>query len=360
MKLAHLAELPFVCPACGTGELKVWRTIRRADDELEEGLLLCGGCDQEFPVIDGIPLLVKNLRAFVNDQLLWILQRGDLSETIVTVLGECSGSMSPFDARRQHLSMYASGHWGDLDPGERSPNEHPGSISAVLVKGLERLAERGSRVEGPVLDLGCSLGRTTHELDARRTGGGIVVGLDLNFAMLKMARRALREGKVSYARRRSGLLYESRSFDVPRASEDVTFVCADVLALPFKDGAFGLATSLNLVDVVPSPLEHLRQTARVLRPGGALLLASPFDWSPNATPVEGWIGGHSPRGASDGRPEAVLRSLLGGGHSVAISELELLEEVRGLAWDVRLHDRSVMRYDVHLFVARKRESAHAV
>jgi SAM-dependent methyltransferase len=203
-----------------------------------------------------------------------------------------------------------------------------------------------------VLDLACSVGRTTHDLASRlRTP---VVGLDLNFSMLRVARRALREGRVSYARRASGLVYEERSFAVPAAPGTVEFICADALALPFREGTFGLAVSLNLLDCLASPLDHLRGVRDVLEPGGSFLLATPFDWSPSTTPVEAWIGGHSPRGPTQGRPEAVLRSLLGGGHPVAVPDLALLETLPGLDWFVRLHDRAVMRYDVDLFVIAKR------
>lgn len=357
MKLAHLESLAVVCPVCREGSLAPSRPIWSEAGELEEGILGCGrkSCEREYPVVDGIPILVADARRVVGEQTLSILGRSDLSETMLAALGEASGPSSPLDAARQNLSSYVSGHWGDHDPGERSGGERPGSIVGVLGRALEGLRSAKVEVAGPVLDLGCSVGRTTSELALRKVGGGTVVGLDLSFAMLRVARRALREGRVTYARRRSGLVYEERIFSVPRAGGDVALFCADALALPFRPGTFGLATSFNLVDCLVSPLDHLRGLDSVLRARGALALATPFDWAPTATPVEAWLGGHSPRGPAGGRPEAVLAALLGGDHPVAVAGLSLIEHVRGLDWFVRLHDRAVMRYDVDLFLARKQD-----
>jgi SAM-dependent methyltransferase len=167
--------------------------------------------------------------------------------------------------------------------------------------------------------------------------------------MLRLARRAL-SGRMRYARRRVGLIYDERTFDVPLpGAARVDFWCADALALPFRDATFGTAVSLNLIDCLMSPLDHLKSLRDIVRPGGAAIVATPFDWQPSATPVEAWLGGHSPRGAAGGRSELVLRSLLGGDHPLAIEGLSLLDEARGLDWNVRLHERSSMRYAVDVF-----------
>jgi SAM-dependent methyltransferase/uncharacterized protein YbaR (Trm112 family) len=355
VNLALLESLGLVCPGCKTGKLQVSRAIRKDGDDLVEGILGCTHqpCQGEFPVIDGIPLLARDVRRVVTEQLTNILARDDLSETVRALVGECSGSSSPYDTQRQHISSYSSGHWDDLDPAERG-GARPSSIAHVLERGLERLRARGRDAEGPVLDLGCSVGRTTFELAQR---GSVVVGVDLNFGMLRVARRALFEGRVRYARRRGGLLYEERSFEVPRVDPSrVALICADALALPFSAGQFRLVTSFNLLDCVPSPLDHLKGMRDVLQLGGALIVACPFDWSPAATSVEAWIGGHSPRGPVGGDPAAVLRQILGGDHPVAVKELALTDELRGLEWLIRLHDRSLMRYAVDVFIAERRSS----
>src|SRR5207253_10435836 len=104
---------------------------------------------------------------------------------------------------------------------------------------------------------------------------------------------------------RGGMVYEERSLAVPNeGGERVDFWCADALGLPFRPSTFGVAASVNVLDCVPDPLAHLAALRDVLRPAGGALVSTPFDWSPAATPVEAWIGGHSPYDDALGRSES--------------------------------------------------------
>ena len=99
------------------------------------------------------------------------------------------------------------------------------------------------------LDLGCSVGRTSFELAKR--SDGLVLGVDLHLPMLRLARRVLETGTVSYARRRVGIVYDRRDFDVAFDDADrVDFWACDAMALPFRDAGFGHAMALNVLDCV--------------------------------------------------------------------------------------------------------------
>jgi SAM-dependent methyltransferase len=224
---------------------------------------------------------------------------------------------------------------------------------------LERgLALAGPPAAGIVLDLGCAAGRTTFEL-ARRLDRP-VLGVDLHFAMLRMARRVLDGGVVSYPRRRVGMVYDRRTFPVaPQGADHVDFWVCDALALPFAPASVGFVNSLNLLDCLSSPYEHLQRLARLLAPGGAAVIATPYDWSSGVTAVEGWLGGHSQRGPDHGQSDVFLRRLLDGSHPTPVEGLALAGEVAGLPWSVRLHDRAVMQYQSHLVVARRTGDAAA-
>ena len=132
------------------------------------------------------------------------------------------------------------------------------------------------------------------------------------------------------------------------------FWACDATALPFTGGSFAAVSSLNLLDCVASPRAALAETARLLREGGIGWLSTPYDWTPAATPIEAWIGGHSQRGPHRGAAEPLLRTLLSAsGHPAAIPGLRLVAEDPAVPWRVQMHERSAMEYRVHLCVVEK-------
>ncbi len=358
MRRRHLEALRPVCPACrgphgDEAPVEVGRVEREVEGDVLDGALVCSRarCQREFPVVDGVPLLIPNVREFVADNVQALMARDDLSATLEGMLGDCAGPGSWFDVTRQHLSSYVWDHWADLDPAEAplapSLDAAPGGLRRVLAAGLE-LAP--SPPPGPVIDAGCGVGRTSFDLAAR--GDDLVLGVDTHVSMLRLASRALREGVVRYPRRRVGLVYDRREFEVALpGAERVDFWCCDATALPFPRGSFSLAASLHVLDCISAPIEHLATLGRVLRPGGLAVLAAPYDWSPAATPLEAWLGGHSQRAGHAGASEAAVRHLLSGEPARQLG-LELVGERADLPWAVRMHERGVMRYSTHLAVAR--------
>jgi SAM-dependent methyltransferase len=53
-------------------------------------------------------------------------------------------------------------------------------------------------------------------------------------------------------------------------------VVADGAALPFADGTFAVALSQAVLEHVPEPKFHMRELARVLKPGGILVVEAAF------------------------------------------------------------------------------------
>jgi SAM-dependent methyltransferase/uncharacterized protein YbaR (Trm112 family) len=362
LRSEHFDALRPLCPRClrrgAEAPLILAAAWREEGGVVLEGVLHCPApaCRSEYPVVDGIPLLVADLRDFCSRNQLSLLGRSDLGPELEGLLGDCLGPGSAQDARNQVLSTYAYDHWGDLDPAGTFGGR-PGAARELLGR---LLAMAGALPAGPFLDAGCAAGRSSFELagrinsDLAGCAGGLVLGADLNLDLLRLAQSALVRGRAAYPLRRAGIVYERRAFAVaPERAGQVDFWCLDAAEPPFAAGTFGLAASLNLVDCVASPLSHLAGLERVLRPGGKALLCTPYDWSCGATPPEGWLGGHSQRGEAGGDPARVLRSLLaGGGHPAALNGLRLAAEAEG-RWRLRLHDRSNMDYAVHLVAAER-------
>lgn len=356
IKPIHFEKLKPLCPVCRSAGrdslLTIQSVLKEGKNSIIEGILACSHpqCRSEFPVIDGIPIIVANVRTYISQNALPIICRNDLTDTMESLLGDCFGPGSAFDAQRQHLSTYAFDHYGDMDPEEKSETPvSPGSIVRLLEKGLHA---KSKTAKGPVIDIGCAVGRTSFELAQRL--GEIVLGVDLNFGMLKIAASILETGYISYPRRRGGIAFERRRFPaVFEKAGNVDFWVCDATTLPFPDETFSTGLSLNVLDCVLSPYDHVKEIGRILMPGGIAMMSTPYDWTANATPVEAWLGGHSQRSEHKGASPAVMRSLFSAGcHPHALEELELISD-EDIPWTLRLHDRSVMEYLVHLMVLRK-------
>jgi len=61
-------------------------------------------------------------------------------------------------------------------------------------------------------------------------------------------------------------------------------VVADLAALPFHDAAFDAVINIVTLEHVPEPRRVLEELARVLRPGGRLLLIVPHEWEEHQRP----------------------------------------------------------------------------
>ncbi len=331
----------------GQSALRLEQVVRQQGEHIVEGILHCGtaSCQREFPIVDGIPLIVADLRRYVSDNILALSARRDLSELMESVLGDCCGPGSTLDVTRQHISSYTWDHYADLDPEEDGVEPRPGSASRVLAAGLELT---NPLPPGPILDMGCSVGRGTFSL-AQRTDD-LVLGIDLNFPMLRLAADVLRTGQVRYPRRRVGVVYDRREFPAQfDRADQVDFWACDAGALPFADHHFSTASCLNLLDCMPAPTQLLSELGRVLQNGGRAILACPYDWSTSATPLEAWLGGHSQRSRWSGSSEPILQTLLTpGADPSSTNRLRIIGEVDQLDWHVRLHQRSAMHYQVHL------------
>ena len=353
MRQGHFAALQPLCPRCQlaghASHLQINSAWETDGDIIWMGILHCPAneCRLEFPIIDGVPIIVADVRSYLASSGGQLLRRHDLPESLETLLGDASGPASEFDQTRQHLSIYAWSHYGEFDELE---DEDPATDGIVECLNAGISLGIGS---SPAIDLGCAVGRTTFEL-AMQTGGQ-ALGIDANFAMLQMAQRLLRFGEVTYERRRTGLVYDRRKFAVRLpGAHNADFWACDALALPFDTAAFGTALALNLLDCVASPVDLLREIQRLLRPGGRGIIATPFDWSPAATAVEAWIGGHSQRGRDGGDGPSRLLTALGTDTTVAgLGGLEVMGNVTAVNWRARLHSRSSVSYRNYVLGVRR-------
>jgi SAM-dependent methyltransferase len=289
-------------------------------------------------VIDGVPVLVADLPRYLNEAGVYLLARDDLWAPVADLVGSIVPPGSWFDAARHHLSGYVRDHWGGFDSADTA-SPAPGRAWALAKAGLASIGE----VSGPIVELGSAAGGVTRALAERFDTP--VLGLDLSAPLARFAARALRGGEIGYPLRMAGTAYAERKLVVPPLARGSASVwVADALAPPLGDCCAGLVVALNLLDCVTDPAALLRAAAALLRPGGQLLLCTPFDWSTAATPVEAWVGARS----SDA-PAADF-----GAWAEAVSGLTVVAHSDGHAWDVRVHARATMHYRTELLVLARR------
>ncbi len=375
MRRRHFEALDPVCLVCrGRGvevPLELTSVWLEDGEHVVEAMLQCqdATCRREYPIIDGIPILLRDVRAYVQTNLLAIQQRRPLAAPLESLVGDCCGPDAPFNTQRQHLSTYGASHWGDIwrRPGsstEGAPQALTDGETAAAASLLDLLAAcrrlSGDLPAGPRLDIGCAVGRTSFELAARdetsQADDDLVLGIDLHFAMLRPAARLLRGEGIALPCRRSGVVYEPRTCRLPagplrRGAERLDFWACDGLDLPFGERSFAAIGALNVLDCLTSPVDGLRQMGRLLQPDGRLWMCSPYDWSSSATPFEGWLGGHSDRGVDGGHSGRRLRALLA--EPALGLGLEIASYGADVPWRLRLHDRSIMEYLVDLLILEK-------
>jgi putative 4-mercaptohistidine N1-methyltranferase len=189
--------------------------------------------------------------------------------------------------------------------------------------------------EGRALDLGCAVGRSSFEL-ARHCSQ--VVGIDFSARFVAAARELRQTGELAYSRRDEGDLSTPLRARVPAEIERsrVHFEPGDAMDLRGDIGVFDVVLLANLIDRLRDPFRCLASLASLVKPGGQLVIASPYTWLEDFTPRENWLGGF----LRDGEPlttrEALQESLSLDFDLSAARDLPFLirEHARKFQWSV--------------------------
>ena len=208
--------------------------IVRSGPEGETGLELVEGVEENGYLSSGLARDPATGRTYpIKDGYLDLLGRKIGADNVANLTNYLPGAGRSYEPlwRRRSLTLLTG-------------NEFPNDREVAKIRTLVRV-ERG----GLYLDLGCSAGLYSRSLATALGDGGDVIGIDISPSMLKEAARrtrALRPGP-SLARANAG-------------------------TLPFADGSFAGAVCGGSLNEFGDPARVLRETRRVLAPGGRLAI----------------------------------------------------------------------------------------
>ncbi len=312
MRLSFLDVIEFVCPFCIRGP-KAGKSIRlkltkpqQEGDDVRHGILSCPSCGRGYPIVDGVAI-------FSNGQ-------------------GPSRYEDPSFAR-----AYLQTHFRDIIRNSAAAadaiqrHDRTGFYSGPEFSYYADLAEMvsaGTSTDGPILDMGCSVGRLSLELGRTRRP---VVGVEPSLAQVRLARDVLLTGRIEVHFGERGVSAtewpgEAVTVDVGELLQsDVEFIVADEGTLPFRNETFGTVCCSAVVDRVPDARSFLSDVGRVVRQEGVLTVTSPFDWDERYVPKQNWLG-HGGYGTRRGPSELALEQLM------KRANLHLVDPARWIPW----------------------------
>lgn len=244
-----------ICPECLNEEISLDIDIKEDQkDDVTEGVLLCPLCKRSYLIHEGIAVI--------------------LPDATMPVISDASGYNS-----KNMLSSYLWSHYSDMF-------KDPGATDAYRV-----WSSFFKESNGYALDVGCSVGRLSFELSRSHSN---VIGIDTSLSFIKKARELLFKKSLKFDLTIEGLITEERScdFDSTWNYDRIDFIVADALRLPFRKNTFSTVTSINILEKVSRPIQHLADINRVLNKEKSMLVFSdPFSWDEAVSEPKHWLGG---------------------------------------------------------------------
>lgn len=246
-----------ICPECLESSTALRLEILEENNgDILEGKLNCPGCNSDYPIKEGIAVIVPK-------------------ETLPHVSGQTGYNSKAM------LSAYLWSHYSEFFNG-------PDATDAY-----KKWASYFKQTNGWALDIGCSVGRLAFELSKTHTHA---IGVDTSFSFVKKARQLLKEKQLNFDLIVEGHITKKCSCDLDPAYNygQTEFIVADALALPFRSGLFATAASINILEKVPYPTRHLQEVNRILQKEPAhFLFSDPFSWDESVSSPELWLSGRN-------------------------------------------------------------------
>jgi putative 4-mercaptohistidine N1-methyltranferase len=186
------------------------------------------------------------------------------------------------------LNQYLLFHYGTADDqlpysfGPRDALFFPQRCVSEFLPGI-------GKVES-ALDLGCAVGRSTFELTRWAEE---VVGIDSSHTFIQAAQSVQETGRIEIRRTEEGAIFTLLQRELPPeiCRKSCRFEVGDATEMGSDIRLFDVVLAANLIDRVRKPKKLLHSLAEITRPGGHLIVTSPYTWLEEFTPAAEWLGG---------------------------------------------------------------------
>ncbi len=201
------------------------------------------------------------------------------------------------------IAQYIEFHYGDMH------YNVPNFAQQCAAKCLQLM--QGKSTER-ALDLGCAVGRSSFEL-AREFAH--VDGLDFSARFIQVASNLQKTDRQYYVIPDEGDLVRYKEVTLSQlglqeTASRVQFMQSDACNLAEKYTDYDLVFAGNLLDRLYAPEYFLQLIQSRIRPGGLLVLTSPYTWLEDFTPRDKWLGGFKVNGENYTTLDA-LHTILG-------------------------------------------------
>lgn len=236
----------------------------------------------------------------------------------------CQPTMNIYETDSM-VSQYIEFHYGDtyFDV----PN-----FPVACIDEVKSVIEQNSNYKTErALDLGCATGRSSFELAKLYDH---VDAVDFSVRLIEPPTNLQNNGAQRYVIQDQGDLVSYKevkleNFDEYEAVKNkIYFMQGDACNLVEKFNDYDLVFAGNLIDRLYDPAKFLNLIKSRIRPGGLLVLTSPYTWLEEFTPKENWIGGYK---ADTGENYTTLEGLT----DQLSPEFKLIKEPKDIPFTIR-------------------------
>ena len=247
------------------------------------------------------------------------------------------------------VSQYIEFHYGEdyFDV----PNFPVACIKTIL-EVLQNHAREGGWPLERALDLGCATGRSSFELAKRFDH---VDAIDFSARLIEAPSNLQKNGSQRYVITNEGELVTYKDLRLSdfegyeQIKHKIDFMQGDACNLRGKLTDYDLVFAGNLIDRLYDPAKFLDHIKQRIRPGGLLVLTSPYTWLEEFTKRDKWLGGFK---ADTGENYSTLEGI----RDALAPEFTMLDEPRDIPFVIRETARKYQRTIAQMSVWEKKQS----